>query len=128
MKQIIYRSRLTDPRGASVVPEIVRSARMRNSIHGITGVLVFDGQSFCQHLEGDEAEVDHIFGAIRNDFRHTDLQILHEGPIRTRRYSVWSMAYGRSHEGAVIAAIAAADGEAVADELQDCLPTCDLEA
>lgn len=127
MKYLIYRSRLTDPRGAAVVPEIVRNARLRNAIHGITGVLVFDGALFCQYLEGDDDEVDGILHSIRHDLRHADLTVLAEAGIRRRRYNVWSMALARAFDATLIGSLAAIPSPDVADRIKDLLPTCDLE-
>ena len=127
MKHLVYRSRLVDPRGARIVPDILRRTRARNAIHGITGVLVFDGESFCQHLEGTAAEVDRIFAKIGKDPRHDCVEILAQGPVRSRRYSVWSMAYGLASSHSLIDTLGATPAENVADELQNALPSCDLE-
>lgn len=128
MKQLIYRSRLTDPRGAMVVPEILRTTRSRNAARGITGVLVFDGERFCQHLEGSVVEVDRLFRSIRADGRHVDVEVLVEGLVASPRYSIWSMAYGLDKSRSLIESLGAVPSADVADALQNALPSCDLEA
>ena len=127
MKHLVYRSRLVDSRGARVVPEILARARSRNSMQGITGVLVFDGEQFVQHLEGRIAQVDRIFTSIEADPRHADVEVLSDRPIRSRRYSIWSMAYGTAASRSLIDRLGNTPADDVAEELQNALPSCDLE-
>ena len=127
MKELIYRSLLVDPRGAHVVPEILRLARSHNAIHGITGILLFDGERFCQHLEGDAVEIDRVFRAIKADRRHRDVEVLVEGPIVARVYSTWSMAYALEASRSLIDTLGSVPADQVARELHRALPSCDLE-
>jgi hypothetical protein len=111
-----------------VVPGILATTRARNATHGLTGVLVFDGECFAQHLEGTDAEVDRVFRSIEADPRHAEVEVLSEGPIRSRRYSIWAMAYGRAASCSLIEDLGTVAPDDVADELQSALPSCDLEA
>ena len=43
---------------ADEVESILSSARINNPLDGITGVLIFNGDSFMQILEGGEAAID----------------------------------------------------------------------
>lgn len=55
--RIVYSSQLAPSVPAECVADIVRTARQFNAAHGITGLLVFDGQRFCQYLEGPDAPI-----------------------------------------------------------------------
>ncbi len=67
------------------IADIVRVARATNALTGLTGVLLFDGNLFCQQLEGPETTVGHTIAKIAVDHRHTRFQALHEGPISKKR-------------------------------------------
>lgn len=78
--QLFYLSRLAAGTSPACVADIVRAARQRNSAHGISSLLVFDGWRFCQYIEGGDAAVGELVERIRTDARHTDIQVLHQGP------------------------------------------------
>lgn len=72
---------------------IADQASAINSTKNITGVLFFDGEYFCQHLEGDKANVNMIFEKIKIDHRHTNVFLMEEGFIEARKYKDWHMRY-----------------------------------
>ena len=73
--------------------EVARTSLARNPRLGITGALYFDGEQFYQVLEGEETAVRDLFARIRSDVRHTAVQLLWDGPIRTRRFGNWAMKF-----------------------------------
>ena len=74
----------------AVIGEIIRVSRANNAAAGLTGVLMFDGTFFCQYLEGPETAVRRVVGKIAVDPRHTEFQLLHQGPIGAeRRFEGW---------------------------------------
>ena len=75
--QLLYISKLAADCDFSVVKEIVEVARRSNPALGITGALLFDGERFCQLLEGGEAEVRGLMDRIAADARHTRVRVLH---------------------------------------------------
>lgn len=75
--QLLYVSHLAADCDFSVVKEIVEVARRSNPALGITGALLFDGERFCQLLEGGEAEVRGLMDRIAADARHTRVRVLH---------------------------------------------------
>lgn len=79
LHHILYLSRLAPGVDFSVVKDIVQSARARNVPLGITGALLFDGERFCQLLEGPGAAIDTLMATIEQDTRHTDIRMLHAG-------------------------------------------------
>lgn len=50
--EVLYVSTIAPDQPLSVVAEIAGRARVVNAELGITGLLIFDGQRFCQQLEG----------------------------------------------------------------------------
>jgi hypothetical protein len=68
----------------------IQAARL-NALDGITGLLVFNGQRFCQTIEGGSDAIDHLLDRLRRDPRHEDLQIVADGPTNLRRFRSWDM-------------------------------------
>ena len=97
--QLLYVSRLAPSCTWEVVKEIVEAARRHNPAHGITGALLFDGERFCQLIEGDEPAVCTLMGNIARDPRHTDVKLLFKGRSpsgpSTQR---WVSGYCDAHE------------------------------
>jgi hypothetical protein len=97
--QLLYVSRLAPACTWEVVKEIVNAARRNNPAHGITGALLFDGERFCQLIEGDEPAVRALMDNIARDTRHTDVKLLFAGrspggPTTQR----WVSGYCDTHE------------------------------
>lgn len=97
--QLLYVSRLAPGCNWEVVKEIVAAARTHNPAHEITGALLFDGERFCQLIEGAEADVRALAHNIWNDPRHADLRTLFAGPSRIGRTTQrWVSGYCDAHE------------------------------
>lgn len=97
--QLLYVSRLAPACTWEVVKEIVAAARRNNPSFGVTGALLFDGERFCQLIEGDEPAVRRLMDNIARDPRHTDLRLLFtgrspSGPCTQR----WVSGYCDAHE------------------------------
>jgi hypothetical protein len=93
-RQCLYRSRLADPRGYEVFGSLARLSRMRNASHGIGGCLLFDGQHFCQLIEGPEPAVTALWNLIGSDARHCDIVLLHERRLPApERRADWHYGY-----------------------------------
>ena len=100
VKQIIYTSAATCPVSEDDLKLLLDRARSRNSVYGLSGMLLFHTGSFLQVLEGDDRYVDMIFQSITRDPRHTNINVLENSPITRREFEDWSMAYvdtGRSN-------------------------------
>ena len=55
--EVLYVSTIAPDQPLSVVAEIAGRARFVNAELDITGLLIFDGQRFCQQLEGPQKAV-----------------------------------------------------------------------
>jgi hypothetical protein len=73
-----YLSRLAPESDYSVFSAIARTARESNAIHGIAGVLLFDGLHFFQWLHGPPDAVAALMRNIVADRRHAGLSIVFE--------------------------------------------------
>lgn len=93
LHELVYTSRA----GASItrdrLEEILEVSRTNNEKNDITGLLVFDGSTFCQVLEGEKSVIDETYERIKQDNRHIDSYLLHTGEINQRNFQNWSMSF-----------------------------------
>lgn len=73
------------------VSAILEAAQKKNATKNITGALAYNGTSFAQVLEGDEAEIDKLMEKIKDDGRHASVIEMMRKPITERAYGDWSM-------------------------------------
>lgn len=90
---LLYVSRLAPAEPLSSISTITRQARVRNATRGLTGVLVFDGETFVQYVEGPQDGVDSLREGLGRDLRHQDMEILWSGWLPTRHFAGWHMGY-----------------------------------
>jgi len=95
LSSFLYISRSTiDPGQAdAMVEQIVAAAVIANSKRRLTGTLLFTGTHFAQIVEGSAAHLQTLLAALRDDDRHTDLQLIHLEPLCRRQFSNWGLAY-----------------------------------
>jgi len=74
---------------------IVAEARRRNTLNGITGVLLYCDGNFMQYLEGEEDAVMETFARIRASESHYQISELMNQPILEREFTDWSMGFSR---------------------------------
>ncbi|PTM40926.1 BLUF domain-containing protein [Bosea sp. 124] len=72
--------------------DILSASRRNNSRDGITGYLIFDGETFLQILEGPKAAVEATAARIEADKRHRAMSVLGFRPSSDRLFPNWSMA------------------------------------
>ena len=85
--EVLYVSTLAPLHPPTVVAEIAARARHVNAELDVTGLLIFDGQRFCQQLEGPQKSVLKLIERIRNDPRHINVEVLHHGRWRGGGFS-----------------------------------------
>jgi hypothetical protein len=94
MKFVLYTSALDQSKyDPSIVSDIIRHARKQNVKHSITGVLLFDGSTFTQYIEGQADGVDRLMEKILLDERHNRVFIITVGATQTRLYDKWELGY-----------------------------------
>ena len=110
--EVLYVSTIAPDQPLSVVAEIAGRARFVNAELDITGLLIFDGQRFCQQLEGPQKAVLKLIERIRNDPRHVNVEVLHHGPLAGRRFQQFSLAFSTVEDADALARMERLDGEA----------------
>lgn len=97
--QLLYISRLVPAGDFRVVRKIVEVARRMNPARGISGALLFDGERFCQLLEGSEISVRGLMGRIEIDPRHANVRVLQAGAFGDGLMSPrWASGYCGVHD------------------------------
>ncbi len=72
---------------------LLAQARERNGRMGLSGVLVYDRGRFFQWLEGADDALGKVWGSIRSDERHRDLDLLVDQEIPVRLFEGWHMQF-----------------------------------
>ena len=95
LSSLLYVSHSTIPStdAETVVQQIIAHAIANNADSGLTGALLFTGTHFAQVLEGEQASIDRLMGALRRDPRHDQLLIITQGAVEKRRFRNFLMAY-----------------------------------
>jgi hypothetical protein len=97
LARVVYRSHSLLPETPEdrtpAVTEILRIARRNNIESGLTGVLLFDGTSFLQAIEGDIGHIESLYESIACDRRHENIEVIEFKPIAARAYRNVPMAY-----------------------------------
>ena len=88
---MVYRSRAVQPLSGSDLHRLAQAAQARNRAEAITGLVLYDESRFFQWLEGPRDGLARVMRSIRNDVRHTDIQILNDQPIAARCFGDWNM-------------------------------------
>ena len=89
---LVYCSRAVASMDDAEVARIVGVAQHRNSVNGITGLLVFGSGIFFQWLEGPRDRVTQLMKNITRDVRHDTVVALSEGEeVRERLFPDWAM-------------------------------------
>ncbi len=110
LAQIVYASAAGEGFRPSDLPAILTSARARNAELSVTGMLLFEGTSFLQVLEGEPEVIDALFERIRADRRHTRVVLLLREPLACRSFSEWTMGASKVTLRELEHAVGAQDG------------------
>ncbi|SPJ23963.1 BLUF domain-containing protein [Palleronia abyssalis] len=102
IRQILY---LSDPcpdagTPGEVLDGILAVSRRNNPALGITGALTMTSGTYVQVLEGDPEVLDHVVAEIRDDHRHTGLDIVSDRMVELRAFSRFAMAFADPQEAA----------------------------
>ena len=126
LHEVFYCSTLAQDLPPTTVGAIVTQARARNARNGITGLLVFDGLRFCQHLEGSRGALESLMLRIARDPRHVDVRVVYEGPLTDRRYTGFGMGLAESEGPDLMAGVHALEGEAALKHFLALRPSFDI--
>lgn len=97
--RLVYRS-VADPSvmAGSALDNLVNRAQERNSVTGITGLLVLSGNRFLQVLEGPVGFVNELMAKIIADKRHSRFELLSYEQSAFPLFHDWSMTVLRLEE------------------------------
>lgn len=98
MKQLIYVSKPTNKVEPEMVIDILNVSYKMNAYHGISGMLVCDGEYFLQCIEGDEDVINQLYSNICKDDRHYDIKLIGEIDIDKKDFKEWDMGYINSRK------------------------------
>ncbi|KPP82021.1 MAG: BLUF domain protein [Oceanicaulis sp. HLUCCA04] len=99
ISRLVYVSTANPDLMLTDIDAIVATARARNEIEGITGLLSYNGFNFMQLLEGPPASVERVFDSIGQDSRHSGVITVLSQAADTRLFAGWSMAFARTGKG-----------------------------
>jgi hypothetical protein len=111
LHEILYCSVLSPDQNPAIVGQIVADARARNARNGITGLLVFDGMRFYQHLEGPGDGVIRLMSRIEMDTRHAQVRVVYEGALAQRRYQRFDLGLAEVEDGEALEKLGSLDGD-----------------
>ena len=91
MHRIIYKSQAKPGITPAEVKDLADHAVEKNRRLELTGVLLCDGLTFCQVLEGAKRDVDSMMEVIGRDDRHSHVFQVSDMPVAQRLFPDWSM-------------------------------------
>jgi len=94
LKYLVYSSVATRTMTPADLESILFTARSRNLESGITGLLLYRGNSFVQFLEGPPSEIDALMDRITRDDRHSRVHVLLVERVTERSFEDWRMGFG----------------------------------
>lgn len=128
LHEVLYLSTLAPGAPLKTVADIAARARPANEAADITGLLVFDGMQFCQHIEGPRKAVLALTERIRQDTRHVDVDILYHGPLAQRRFRCFGLGYTAVEEVDVLPLLRDVGAEAALAQFLALVATLDLHS
>ena len=93
MLSLLYMSTASVPPGESVLVDILRVSQANNARMDITGLLLYQGGTFVQILEGPDDAVTTLYTKLGREPRHYALQTVLLQPIQERDFPNWSMGF-----------------------------------
>ena len=127
LRELVYVSWLAPDVPLSEIGHIVAASRANNQRAEITGLLLFDGERFCQYLEGPGVPMTRLLDALRRDPRHHRFNLLYEctrsGP---RRFADWRMGYATIADESALEQLAGDSGSSAMQSLLRLVPRFDF--
>jgi hypothetical protein len=93
MIQLTYTSLASANFGMSDIQEIMRKAEKFNGENEITGCLLLYNRRFIQILEGEKEIIENLYSKIKQDKKHSNVNLLGTNETSTRIFPKWVMAF-----------------------------------
>ena len=126
-RRFLYVSALAPTMPSTVVGQILRQSRERNHRLKLSGALLFDGERFCQLIEGECRTTQALMARIANDRRHHDVNLLLDAVVSSPRLMTnWQCGYCDHEAFEAITAAAAIDPQHAVQAFMRVLSGSDL--
>ena len=93
MYYLIYLSTAAKPMNYDQLSALLEQCRDNNLKLGVTGILLYQNETFMQMLEGEKQVVLDLYDEIKKDDRHTGFHTVLTGDIEERNFEDWSMGF-----------------------------------
>lgn len=93
LHHIAYASAAPEPVGPDLLASLLEISVRNNMRDGLSGVLLYQDQSFFQVLEGEKNAVERCYARILGDARHVGVLRLWSQPVDERVFAQWPMGY-----------------------------------
>ncbi|ASV30804.1 BLUF domain-containing protein [Maribacter cobaltidurans] len=93
MHELTYTSMADRNIGSKDLNDILKTATEFNKKRSITGCLVYHNGQFVQTLQGEKKTIFDLFEKIKLDSRHSNVNLVWEGPAEKEVFRGWHMAY-----------------------------------
>lgn len=93
VRQIAFSSRARPGLRPADTSNIIGTSRSNNARDGITGALIYSGESFLQLVEGADAALTALWRRLADDDRHRQLASLFDRAIAKRAFNAWRAGY-----------------------------------
>lgn len=92
-KAVVHISHVCLDQPALLLADRLTAMAGLNVLHGVTALVLFDGQRFLHYMEGIPAAVDASCALARDNSDHSSFVILTQGRIGARRFPHWPLFY-----------------------------------
>ena len=89
--ELTYTSVAADSVGSEEMLQIIELSVKNNIRDDLTGFLIFADNRFFQLIEGTESAIDNLLSKLRDDKRHSDIEILNRRAVEGRTFPKWKM-------------------------------------
>ena len=93
IRQLLYFSLTSRNLSEQDLSELLEDSRERNIVHDVTGLLIYVGNYFIQHIEGPPSIIDRLTKNIRADNRISDFTVLIDETRTERMFPNWRMGF-----------------------------------
>jgi FAD-dependent sensor of blue light len=93
VKRITYCSQASYDFAPEELIALLKQARPNNDRAGVSGMLLYGGQSFLQLLEGDAKTLEATYSKVLADDRHTNLRLLAETDVAAPLFPDWTTGF-----------------------------------
>jgi len=91
--RLVYTSFRKSTCSEKEINNILASCKRNNPGRGVTGILLHSSSRFIQYIEGSKKDVEELYELIKQDDRHTSVNMRSFEPISGRIFPSWEMGY-----------------------------------